>query len=61
MGLERFILYNLVLVPILLGIGYRFSESLPVIILPLGLGYITLVVLLTFAWGMSRLSLAMES
>lgn len=61
MSLERFIQVNLVLAPLLLGAGYLYYESLPVIVLPIGLSYLCFVVVLGFAWGMSRLSMALES
>ncbi|NGM67544.1 hypothetical protein G6M89_00735 [Natronolimnobius sp. AArcel1] len=61
MGLERFIKANLVVVPLLLAAGYAFYGSLPVIIVPFGVAYLTFVGLLSFAWGMSKLSLVLES
>lgn len=56
MGLERFIVANLVCCPILVAVGYLSYESLPVVVLPLGVGYVVFVALLAFAWGMSRLT-----
>ncbi|GAB3668739.1 hypothetical protein [Halopiger thermotolerans] len=61
MSLERFIQVNLVLAPLLFGAGYLFYESLPVIVLPLGFSYLCFVVVLGFAWVMSRLSMAVRS
>lgn len=61
MGLERFVVANLVCCPLLVAVGYQFYESLPVVVLPLGVSYVVFVVLLAFAWGMSRLALSLRS
>ncbi|ARS91647.1 hypothetical protein [Natrarchaeobaculum aegyptiacum] len=57
MSLERFVKANLLVLPIVLVVGYFYLASLPVIVLPIGVAYVTASVLLTFAWIMSRLSL----
>lgn len=61
MSLERFIKANLLICPLLVGFGYLIRESLPVIVLPIGVAYVTFVALLGFAWGMSRLTLSLRS
>ena len=61
MSLERFVRVNLVLAPLLVAAGYLFYESLPVVIVPFGVAYLTVVLVLSFAWGMSRLTLALDS
>lgn len=61
MSLDRFVKANLVLCPLVVAAGYLYYDSLPIVALPLGVAYVTFVVLLTFAWGMSHLSLAMDS
>lgn len=57
MSLERFVKANLLVLPVVLAVGYLYLGSLPVIVLPFGVAYVTISVLLTFAWIMSRLSL----
>ncbi len=61
MSLERFVRVNLVLAPLLVAAGYLFHESLPIVVVPLGVAYLTVVLVLSFAWGMSRLTLALDS
>ncbi|SDQ47801.1 hypothetical protein [Natronobacterium texcoconense] len=61
MSLERFVHANLVLAPLLVAAGYIFWDSLPVLVLPLGVGYLTVVALLSFAWFMPRLTTAVRS
>ncbi|WP_440765922.1 hypothetical protein [Natronorubrum sp. DTA7] len=61
MGIERFVRVNLVLVPALAIAFYLFADRLPLILLPLGVGYLTFAVLISLAWGLSRLSLSRRS
>ncbi|AFZ71748.1 hypothetical protein [Natronobacterium gregoryi] len=61
MSLERFVYANLVLAPLLVVGGYLFWESLPVLVLPLGVGYLTVVALLAFGWVMPRVATAVRS
>ncbi|MDG5820360.1 hypothetical protein [Natronococcus sp. A-GB7] len=57
MGLERFVRWNLVLVPALLLAGYLFIDYLPLIALPLGVAYITFATLICVVWALSVVSL----
>ena len=61
MGLERFIRMNVVFVPLLLAGAYVFYESIPLLVWYVGVGYVTFAVVLVLAWGLSKLSLALES
>lgn len=61
MGLQRFIRVNLVLVPVLAIATYLFWDSLPVLVLPLLVGYVTFVGLITAAWALSKASMAIRS
>ena len=61
MGLERFVRVNLVLIPALLVVGYLFVDYLPLLFLPLGVGYITFATLICLAWGLSKASLSVGS
>ncbi|AGB36992.1 hypothetical protein [Natronococcus occultus] len=61
MGIERFVRINLVLVPALILAGYLFADSLPVLVLPLGVGYLTFALLICFGWGLSVASMKLRS
>ncbi|WP_440769743.1 hypothetical protein [Natronorubrum sp. DTA28] len=61
MGIERFVRLNLVLVPVLAVTFYLFADYLPLILLPLGVGYLTFAVLISLAWGLSQLSMSFRS
>ncbi|APW99704.1 hypothetical protein CHINAEXTREME_18860 [Halobiforma lacisalsi AJ5] len=61
MSIARFVYANLVFVPLLVAAAYVFYESLPVIAVPLVVGYLTFVFLVSLAWGLSKLSMALES
>ncbi|MDQ2050162.1 hypothetical protein RBH26_06655 [Natronolimnohabitans sp. A-GB9] len=61
MGLERFIRVNLILVPLLVVGTYLFWESLPILVLPLLVGYVTFTALLTGAWVLSHVSMSIRS
>ncbi|ELY52857.1 hypothetical protein [Natronococcus jeotgali] len=61
MGLERFVRLHLVLIPALVLAGYLFADSLPVIVVPFGVAYITFTGLICFAWVFSRASMRLRS
>ncbi|SDJ94179.1 hypothetical protein [Natronorubrum texcoconense] len=61
MGIERFVRLNLVLVPVLAVAFYLLADYLPLILLPLGVGYLTFAVLISLAWGLSQLSMSFRS
>ncbi|ELY60769.1 hypothetical protein [Natronolimnohabitans innermongolicus] len=61
MGIARFVRVNLVLVPLLAVGGYLFYEWLPLLVLPLGVGYITFTIIITLAYGLSKASAAIGS
>ena len=61
MSIKRFVQLNVVLVP-LLAIGfYLFHESVPLLVLPFGVGYVTFALLISAAWGLSQFSLSLRS
>ncbi|EMA43050.1 hypothetical protein [Halobiforma nitratireducens] len=61
MTLERFVYANLVLAPLVVAAGYYFWESIPVLVLPIGVAYLTFVFLISFGWLLSNASLAIRS
>ena len=54
MGFERFVYLNLVLVPALVIGGYLYGGSVPLVLFVLGVAYVTVAVLLSGAWILSR-------
>ena len=61
MGLERFVRLNLVLVPVLVVVAYLFADYLPLLVLPLGVAYLTFATAICLVWLLSKASLRFRS